>query len=390
MKQVQPRSIVYVCDWLPPDYGAVGQYSELFARQLASEGNKVVLGGLTTGRHGANQEWLGRGSLLTVKVPAKTYEKSSMLRRMLWTVKTNTFLLVALWRHLRQADEVIFTGSPPLLLHWISPLNVILRKKLVYRITDFHPECLMAMAERPSVILRLLYRATVFWRRRIDCFEVLGNDQRLRLSEIGIPDSRIRLKRDPSPVEIKRNTRPLPRPAEFRDKLLLLYSGNWGVAHDVDTFVNAYRRHHREGSGRIVLWLNAVGARANAVETALKREDLPLIRSLPVPLDHLASLLVTPDVHLITLLDPFVGFVLPSKVYGCIASGRPVFYIGSEKSDVHELCLSELGPERYERVAVGDAVGCHEALERLADRIKNAQVASNAASLHQVSAIRAG
>ena len=32
--------------------------------------------------------------------------------------------------------EIVFTGSPPLLLHWIAPANLLLRKKLIYRITD--------------------------------------------------------------------------------------------------------------------------------------------------------------------------------------------------------------------------------------------------------------
>jgi hypothetical protein len=32
------KRLVYICDWLPPDFGAVGQYAVLFARQWASEG----------------------------------------------------------------------------------------------------------------------------------------------------------------------------------------------------------------------------------------------------------------------------------------------------------------------------------------------------------------
>jgi hypothetical protein len=230
----------------------------------------------------------------------------------------------------------------------------------------------MAATERSSLPLRLLYRMTLFWRRRIDEFEVLGEDQRARLAEIGIPECRVRLKRDPSPVEITPATRPLPRPRAFRDKLLLLYSGNWGVAHDVDTFVEAYRRHHSEGSGRFVLWLNAVGASAGEVEARLRRAKLPFIRSSPVPLDQLASLLVTPDAHLITLKDAFVGFVLPSKVYGCIASGLPVLYIGSVRSDVDLLARCSNLAMAYQRVEIGTVDRCASALEVLADCILGA------------------
>ena len=57
---------------------------------------------------------------------------------------------------------------------------------------------------------------------------------------------------------------------------LLLYSGNWGAAHDYQTFVEAYRRHHREGSGRVVLWLNAVGSAAGTVADAVSQLRLPI------------------------------------------------------------------------------------------------------------------
>ena len=48
------------------------------------------------------------------------------------------------FRAMRRADAVLFTGSPPLMVHFIAPLNLLLRKQLIYRITDFHPECLIA------------------------------------------------------------------------------------------------------------------------------------------------------------------------------------------------------------------------------------------------------
>ena len=375
-----PRRIVYICDWLPPDYGAVGQYATIASRKMADEGSAVVLGGLTAGTEGTTTESIGAGSLTTIRIHAPHYEKQRFVKRILWTAATNTRLLYRLWSHLRRADDILFTGSPPLLLHWIAPANILLRKRLIYRITDFHPECLMAASAKPSLALDALYKMTLFWRRRIDHFEVLGEDQRVRLEAIGIAPAKIELKRDTSPVPVPPETRPLPRPAEAEGKLILLYSGNWGVAHDVATFLEGYRRHHTSGSGRFILWLNAVGANAGNVEAALRKEGLPLIRTSPVPLENLASLLVTPDAHLITLANEFVGFVLPSKVYGCVMSRRPILYIGSAKSDVHLLC-SARQDALYERVEVADATGCAAALERLADEITRSPALDHAAAL---------
>lgn len=365
--------LLYICDWLPPDFGAVGQYSVHFARELAKEGLDVTLAGLSTLGGSDQRQAIGEGRYREIRLAAKPYDKSRSLRRLWWTVATNTRLLFRLWSLMRRANTIVFTGSPPLFLHWIAPANLFLRKKLVYRITDFHPECAIAERGRASLLLKLLYRATLFWRRRVDTFEILGRDQGQRLAEIGIPKDRIHFKPDPSPVTIGPNTAPLKRPAGTEGKLLLLYSGNWGVAHDHETFVEAYRRHHCEGRANVVLWLNAVGGNAQKVAEALTRLGLPFVRGAPVPLDRLARLLITPDAHLITLADPFVGYVLPSKVHGCVQSGKPVIFIGSSRSDVHRVCKESAG-DRYRRVDVGDAAAGARALDDLGFMLRRGEL----------------
>ena len=193
--------------------------------------------------------------------------------------------------------------------------------------------------------------------------EVLGNDQRRRLSVSGVDESRIVLVRDPSPVDKNQFLEAVPyRPATAGQSLVILYSGNWGVAHDYLTFVKGYSNFHEAEPGEALLWMNAVGAKADLVQSHLDSLSLPLIRTNPVPLSELASVLKGADVHLITLRDEFVGYVMPSKVYACISSGRPVLFIGSDKSDVHELCSEYLSTTHYRRVDVGDALGVSEAL----------------------------
>jgi hypothetical protein len=268
-------------------------------------------------------------------------------------------------RDMRNCREILFTGSPPFMLHVVAPLNIFLRKRLVYRISDFFPECMLLEYKKVPFVLRALYRLTQFWRRRIAQFEVLGEDQRRRLLESGIARGRIALRRDSSPVSIGPGTVPLPRPAELAGYRILLYSGNFGVAHDYETFLGGYRRHHRSGGGRLALWLNAIGRGADALERALKEEGLPHFRSQPVPMEQLASLLVTPDAHLITLREPFWGYVLPSKVYGSLASGRPILYIGPQASDVHALCREAHGAAAYFHAPTGDPGAVVQALESL-------------------------
>jgi Glycosyl transferase 4-like domain len=361
---VTMKRLVYICDWLPPDFGAVGQYAMLFARESARSGLQVTLVGLTTGEPRREApEPVGEGALEVIRVRRPTYTKQRLAERLLWTIVSNLLLVKAAFGSMRQADAVLFTGSPPLMLHFIAPLNLMIRTQLIYRITDFHPECLIADRGHAGFLLNVLLRLTQFWRNRVDRFEVLGLDQARRLAETGIPEERICLKRNPSPVVFWPGLRPLPLPDALRDGSgVILYSGNWGVAHEEDTFIEGYSEYLRQSRYGLKLWLNAVGAKSDRVENELRRRGIFVYRTRPVPLEQLPALLVAADVHLITLRDDFVGYVLPSKVHACIDSGKRILFVGSKTSDVHLLANDALPSYKYCRVEVGDVDGLVHAL----------------------------
>jgi hypothetical protein len=362
-----PKRLVFICDWLPPDFGAVGQYAMLDARERAGDGWAVTLVGLTS-RQSSRQpvEPVAQGSLEIIRVHRPTYERQKFVSRLRWTIFANVALLAAAFKAMRRTDAVLFTGSPPLLLHFIAPLNVLLRKRLIYRIMDFHPECLIAERGASGPTLRALLRLTHFWRRRVDTFEVLGLDQKRRLIEIGISESRITIKPNVSPVAFAPGLVPLPLPDDLRGGAgVILYSGNWGVAHDDSTFIEAYARYYHQSRQGVRFWLNATGAKADRVERELRSRGVPVYRSSLVPLEDLPGLLVAADVHLVTLRDAFVGYVVPSKIHACIDSGKSILFVGSPESDVHRLANAALPPDRYQRVDVGDVDGLVGALHGL-------------------------
>jgi hypothetical protein len=361
------KRLVFLCDWLPPDFGAVGQYAMIDARERAAQGWAVTLVGLTSGPSSRQpMEAVAQGSLETIRVHRRTYQRQKFVSRLRWTIFANVALLAAAFKAMRRADAVLFTGSPPLLLHFIAPLNVVLRKRLIYRIMDFHPECLLAERGQSGLMLRALLHLTYFWRRRVDTFEVLGLDQKRRLMEIGIPEQRILLKANVSPVAFAPGLAPLPLPNDLRGGGgVILYSGNWGVAHDDSTFIKAYARYYYESRQGLRFWLNATGAKADRVERELRSRGVPVHRSSLVPLEDLPRLLIAVDVHLVTLRDAFVGYVVPSKIHACIDSGKSILFVGSPHSDVHLLANASLPPDRYHRVDVGDVDGLVSVLHSL-------------------------
>ena len=346
------RRVVIIADWLPPDFGAVGQYMQLRARALAERGHDVTLIGLASGAGSLRREARGEGTLTELRLTARPVPRGSLFSRLMWTLWTDLRLVSAGFRYLRAADGVLFTGSPPFMIHLLAPFKFLWRGRLVYRITDFHPECLIAAQSGPSRTLGLLLALTNFWRRRIDGFEVLGIDQKRRLGATGVQPERIALVRDGSPVTFTGSDAIEPLPEALARSCVLLYAGNCGVPHEIDTVAEGYARHHREGSGRVRLWLSAIGAGADDLARRLAEQGLPFHRSPPVPLERLAGLLRAPDAHLVTLKDAFVGYVMPSKIYACVDSGRPTLFVGSAESDVDLLARS--AKAGYWRVPCGD------------------------------------
>lgn len=360
--------LFYVVDWLPPDFGAVGQYALIAARQLAASGRDVTLVGLTRAAGFEEEEKApsgGKGRLRIQRLRARRYEKSRFFNRLLWTIATNMRLVAAVLRQARShGADVQFTGAPPFMLFFILPLKYLRRARLIYRITDFYPEAIIAHLGRRPMLLALLERITWFLRKRVDEFEVLGEDQRQLLVRGGIPPHRITVRRDTSPVTITGHEPPRARPPALEGRKILLYSGNYGVAHEFETVAQGLDLHYKSGRGGFGLWLNATGHNADGLERRMLDLGVPVARTPPVTLAEFPALLAAADVHLITLRSEFSGIVFPSKVYACLLSRRPILFVGPASSDVHLLCTQ--AGQRYVRIEPGDAAAFAQALDELA------------------------
>ncbi len=138
-----------------------------------------------------------------------------------------------------------------------------------------------------------------------------------------------------------------------------------GFAHDYLTFLEGYKIHHQSGSGNVILWLNAIGGNSERLAVKIQKNNLPFYRTQPVPLEQLGQLLISVDAHLITLRDEFVGYVLPSKVYGCLDSGKSIVYIGDQGSDVYLLCQQRLDRAKFFHATIGDAQSVAKALDAI-------------------------
>jgi colanic acid biosynthesis glycosyl transferase WcaI len=144
---------------------------------------------------------------------------------------------------------------------------------------------------------------------------------------------------------------------------LVAYSGNLGRVHEFETLLGAAARLAADPGIRFVVV--GRGPRLADVQVGARRMGLANVRFEPhQERSVLAQSLGAADVHLAVLRPAFEGLVLPSKLYGIMAAGRPTIFVGSVTGETGRI-LAETGAGIP--VATGDAEGLAAAIRRLRD-----------------------
>ena len=165
-------------------------------------------------------------------------------------------------------------------------------------------------------------------RRRSDGILALGECMRERLIRRGIPPAHIVVAEnwaDGSAIHpIARRSDPHDATAQ---SLVLLYSGNLGLAHDLDTLSGAMLALSSDTRFRFVF--AGSGGRREELEHFCSVHNIQSVEFKPyVKRGSLSERLSAGDIGLVTQRDSCCGSVVPSKVYGLMAAGRPVLFIG--------------------------------------------------------------
>ena len=146
---------------------------------------------------------------------------------------------------------------------------------------------------------------------------------------------------------------PAARRLGLGESFVVGYSGNLGCAHPVEPVVELIALLADE-PGLAFLFIGA-GAGYRPLRAAL---PVASRTSSSGPIQDQALLpqsLTVPDVHLVTLRE-WEGLVVPSKLYGVLAAGRPVVFIGDPEGDVAQIVRDGPGlvarPETMPALAV--------------------------------------
>jgi len=267
-------------------------------------------------------------------------------------------------------DACLALTTPPFIAAVGARLKRVWGTRLVVWAMDLWPEIAEALgALRPdgatSRVLKTFARITY---ERADAVLSLGWRMTERLVASGVDERKIVPIHHWVPGE---SVRPMPREASLLGPsvradpaFVLMYSGNLGLAHEFDTVLDAASLLEREGG--FLLLFAGEGKRLPEVREGARHRGLRNVRFMPPqPTEQLAGLLASADVHLVTMRPGVEGLVVPSKIYGILAAGRPAVLIGPAGNEIAEL-LSASGGGIV--IPNGDAAKLAEYLRRLRDR----------------------
>jgi glycosyltransferase involved in cell wall biosynthesis len=116
-------------------------------------------------------------------------------------------------------------------------------------------------------------------------------------------------------------------------KLTVMYSGNLGQSHDIETILNAAKR--LKGNDAVRFMIIGDGARRNLVEKTKREDGLDNLTVLPFqPENILPVLLATADLAVISLDKGSEGLMVPSKTYYSMAAGAALIGLCDKNCEV--------------------------------------------------------
>jgi colanic acid biosynthesis glycosyl transferase WcaI len=321
-----------------PDVEATGQFLTELCEDLSHEHEVTFISGpsyhVGVARSLWTREQLGRVSI--IRTWGTRLPKTRLPLRM---TNLGTYFILAAFAAFRHEppDIVIAETDPPLL----GALGAVLKRhwgcRLVYNVRDLYPDIALANhGVRNRFLLALLAHANRLAYECADRIAVLGEDMQQRIVSKGVLPQRITVM--PDWVDCNQ-IRPLASNrlrSELGDKFVVMYSGNLGLSQQLDVVLRAAEllRH----DPRILFVLIGEGARKKWLMDYAARLELPNVQFLPYqPKERLAESLSAADLHLIPLAPGTAGCLVPSKIYGILAAGRPFVAIMENSAEVARL-----------------------------------------------------
>jgi colanic acid biosynthesis glycosyl transferase WcaI len=340
-----PAKIVFVNRYFSPDESATSRMLSDLAFRLAECGLSVSVITSRQLYEDPRAALPPRESIRGVtvhRVSTATRGRARLAGRALDYASFHVAAGMELLRILSRGDLVVAKTDPPLISIPVARAAAWRGAVLINWLQDLFPEvaCALAPNALPGWLEQGLIAARDRSLRAAAMNVVLSEGMRARLVARGIDTRRVEVIPNwASTVDA------LPRPtAESQTRrrvglgscFVVGYSGNLGRAHEFETLLGAARLLQTDPD--LAFLITGGGAKATALQQSVQAQGLTnLVFQDYQPPELLGDSLAAADVHFVSLLPAMEGLIVPSKIYGILAAGRPAVFVGDPDGDVARL-----------------------------------------------------
>jgi len=328
--------------YFPPDSSATAKMIESVVDALSLAHGVTVLCGRPSYDPTERRPWrpyqteiAGRARI--IRVGSTAFPRFEMKKRALNYL---SYVALAIPRGLLvPCDAIVAMTDPPFQGIVGAVVAMLKRKPYVYNIRDMYPDMAVGGSlVRPGRLATIWEKLHRWALRRATRVIVLGEDMRARIIGKGVEPARVLIVRDGTEI-LPPNT-PLPAPdsevvraIRGSFSFVLVHAGNLGFYGAWNSLVSAARLLANDGVGLVFV---GDGAQRSEIEAAAAGSGN--IRFLEFfPASKIPSVLAAADAHVITVKRGLEGVVVPSKMYGILAAGKPIVAVAPKETDAVSL-----------------------------------------------------
>lgn len=330
----------------PPTPGATGVLLAELAEALVERGWRVEV---VTGDGGGDtpRETVVGGVHVTRTGSGGTSPRGLLLHRALRLVRRYPALLRAAGRR-PYPDVLVLMTDPPMLVAAAAWLRRRTGARVVHWAQDVYPEVAIELGvlARGGLAARVLARLARRGLRACDSVIAIGQCMKERLEEAGVGKDRIAVIPNwavaaARPDEV--GARAFRAAHGLGVAFVVMYAGNMGRVHPFAGILDAAARL-RDDAPDVRFVLVGDGPQRESLAREVEAQGLTnVLLLMPQPAEQLGATLGAADLHLVTLAPGLEGLVVPSKVYGVQAVGRPFFYLGAGGTEAAHLAVESGG-----------------------------------------------
>jgi len=328
--------------YYPPDTSATAKMAHSVVEALSPSHSLTVLCGRPSYDPTERRPWRPyqteiAGPALIIRAGSTDFPRFRMKERL---ANYLSYAALAIPRALFvPCDAVVAMTDPPFQGILGAIVALLKRKPYVYNIRDLYPDMALGGAiVGPGMFARFWEKLHRWALRQASHVIVLGEDMRARIVAKGVEPARVVIARDGAAIPPPGTLLPAPDPGVVRAirgnfSFVLVHAGNLGFYGAWNTLVTAARHLANEGVGLVFI---GDGAQRSQIEAAAAGSSN--IRFLEFfPANKIPSVLAAADAHVITVKRGLEGIVVPSKMYGILAAGKPILAIAPKETDAVSL-----------------------------------------------------